>query len=165
MTDSSAVVAAGKVVTLEYTLKDAEGKLLDQSGPGEPLDYLHGAHNIVPGLERKVQSRAVGDELDVVVDPIDGYGERQGEPQPVPRDAFPPDADLEEGTHFVAESEDGQMVPLWVVGVKDDEVIVDPNHPLAGMTLHFHVKVLAIRDATEEEKAHGHVHGPQGHAH
>ena len=166
MTDAKQTVTAGKVISLEYTLRDAEGQIIDESGPGGPLDYLHGADNIVPGLERKVQGSSVGDELSVVVDPADGYGERQGQgPTPVPRDAFPEDAELEAGMHFVAQSDDGTMVPLWVVKVEDDEVFVDPNHPLAGVTLHFQVKVVAIRDATGEEMEHGHAHGAHGHGH
>ena len=159
-------VAAGMVVTLEYVLKNDAGEILDQSEPGHPLDYLHGAENIVPGLERKMTGTTVGQALEVKVAPGDGYGERMGNgPVEVSRSAFPDDAEVEVGDQFVAAAPDGEMTPLWIVEVRDDAVMVDPNHPLAGMTLHFSVKVLAIREATEEEQAHGHPHGPGGHHH
>lgn len=158
-------VATDKVVSLEYTLKDDEGRTLDESGDGAPLDYLHGHGNIVPGLERKVSGSSIGDEIDVVVDPADGYGEREGQPKAVPREAFPEDAELHAGMHFVAQNPDGSMMPLWVIKVEEDKIYVDPNHPLSGVRLHFSVKVVSIRDATPEELEHGHVHGPDDHHH
>lgn len=157
-------VSSGKVVSLRYTLTDTEGTVLDQSGD-EPMDYLHGEGNIVPGLERELEGRAVGDKFRAVVSPEDGYGERDGESQQIPRSAFPDGAELEVGMQVVAETPEGDAFPLWVVGTSATHVELDPNHPLAGETLTFDVEVLGVRQATEEEMEHGHVHGPGGHHH
>jgi FKBP-type peptidyl-prolyl cis-trans isomerase SlyD len=157
-------IAPGKVVTLKYTLTGEDGKILDQSG-AEGIDYLHGAGNVVPGLETQMLGRAVGDKLKAIVAPADGYGERRGTPQKVPRTAFPDDVELEVGMEFMAEDPAGDPMPLWIVGVGKDDVEVDANHPLAGLTLTFDVEVLAIRPATGDEIAHGHPHGPDGHHH
>ncbi len=156
------MIAAGMVVSLQYTLKNDAGDVLDRS-EGGPLLYLHGAENIVPGLERKLTGRKVGDQLDVVVEPADGYGSRDPRGvQDVPRGAFPPDAPLEVGASFVAETPDGHPMQLWVTKLDDEMVRCDANHPLAGERLHFSVEITAVRDATDEEKAHGHPHGPGG---
>ena len=161
----SKAIGEGMVVSIEYTLKDDDGDVIDSS-EGEPLAYLHGAGNIVPGLEKQLAGKAVGDELHAVVAAADGYGERSGpEPQQVPRDQFPKDADLEEGMQIMARGPTGKPFPLWILEVSKDTVTVDHNHPLAGMTLHFDVKVTAIREATSEEREHGHPHGPHGHDH
>jgi FKBP-type peptidyl-prolyl cis-trans isomerase SlyD len=157
-------VAKGKTVTLRYRLTDEDGKLLDDSGD-EGMDYLHGADNIVPGLEKELLGHVVGDKLSVVVSPEDGYGKRVGGPKKLARDAFPDDAELEEGMQFLADGPSGQQFPVWVIGLTDTEVEVDANHPLAGTTLKFDVEILAIRPATSEELAHGHPHGPDGHHH
>ncbi|MBI4957377.1 MAG: peptidylprolyl isomerase [Myxococcales bacterium] len=159
------LIADGKVVSLSYLLKNDAGDVLDRSDD-EPLLYLHGAGNIVPGLERKLGGRKVGDKLEVVVDPADGYGEREpGATHEVPRSAFPEDAPLEAGVSFLIESSDGETVPMWITGVAGDTVTIDGNHPLAGVRLHFAVEVQAVRDATDEEKEHGHPHEPGGHHH
>ncbi len=162
---ASEAIADGTVVTIHYTLRDSDGHVIDSSSDGEPLCYLHGADNIVPGLERELNGRRVGDRIQAVVAPEDGYGTRSGpEPQEVPRSAFPEDADLEEGMQVVANGPDGSF-PLWVVDVDQERVIVDHNHPLAGVTLHFDVEVAGVRAATADEKQHGHPHGPGGHHH
>lgn len=158
-------IADGTVVTIHYTLRDDHGEVLDSSDGGEPLAYLHGADNIVPGLEAELTGCKIGDELQVAVAPEDGYGERTGETDRVPLDAFDADAELEVGDQVYAQDEDGDVMPLWVTEVGDDHVIVSPDHPLAGVTLHFQVKVAAIRAATQEEIDHGHPHGPGGHHH
>jgi FKBP-type peptidyl-prolyl cis-trans isomerase SlyD len=158
------VIAAQKVVSFHYTLHDDKGELLDRSGEGEPMLYLHGESNIVPGLEREMEGKKVGDKFDVGVAAADGYGERQGDALAVPRADFPEEVEIREGAMIVAESEEGQF-PLWIVGIAEDAITVDPNHPLAGVDLHFAVEVAEIRDATEEEIAHGHPHGPGGHHH
>ena len=150
-----------KVVRIDYTLKNAGGEVLDTSEGGEPLSYLHGAHQIVPGLERELAGMQAGDSKDVVVQPDDGYG--QPDPQGifgVPRAAFPADADLKVGDTFMGEDDEGGAVPVRVVELKEDTVVVDANHPLAGETLFFHVDVREVRDATLEELMHGHAHGP-----
>lgn len=160
------VVTDGTVVTMHYTLKNPEGEVLDTSSGRDPLAYVHGANNIVPGLERQLNDKTVGDTIHAVVPPAEGYGERQGPgPQQVSRSAFPADAQLAPGMQVAARNEDGSTVPLWIVGVAEQEVLIDANHPLAGVTLHFDVEITGLRPATEEEKTHGHPHGPGGQEH
>ncbi len=160
------VIADGTVVTIHYTLASPDGDVIDSSDGVEPMDYLHGAENIVPGLEKQLTGKAVGDSIEAVVPPAEGYGDREGpEPQKVPLSEFPDDTELAEGLQIVAQAEDEEPFPLWVAEMGDDFVMLDHNHPLAGVTLHFSVKVEAIRAATEEEVAHGHPHGPGGHHH
>ncbi len=153
----------GTVVSIHYTLRDDDGDVVDSSADAEPLDYLHGAENIVPGLERAMAGKAVGAKFKVTVAPADGYGERGPEPKPVPRSAFPDDMDLELGAQLFVRGPDGEPFPVWIAGIGDDEIMIDQNHPLAGENLHFEVEVIAIRAATPEEIEHGHPHGPDGH--
>jgi FKBP-type peptidyl-prolyl cis-trans isomerase SlyD len=155
----------GKVATFHYTLTNDAGEVLDSSSGRTPLAYLHGAGNIVPGLERELEGKQPGDQFNTRVAPEDGYGVRQGGPQPVDRKAFPPHVKIERGMMFQAQTPDGEIVPLWVERVEDDKVWVDENHPLAGVALNFAVEVVGIRDATESEMEHGHPHGPDGHDH
>ena len=118
----------------------------------------------MPGLERQLAGLEVGAACTLVVPPAEGYGERgEGEAHPIPRSEFPAEMPLEPGVGFAVEGAEGQMMPLWVLRVEGDQVFVDTNHPLAGETLHFEVEVVAIREATEEERTHGHPHGPTGH--
>jgi len=162
------IIADGTVVSLHYTLKDKEGTVIDTSEGRDPMDYLHGAENIVPGLERQLLGKAVGDKLNVVVEPGEGYGERQGPgPQPIPLSAFPAGAEneLEAGMRIAVQGPQGQPMPLWIVEVQEAQVLVDPEHPLAGVQLHFSVEITGLRAASEEEIAHGHPHGPGGHHH
>jgi FKBP-type peptidyl-prolyl cis-trans isomerase SlyD len=155
-------VAARTVVTLDYTLKNKQGEVLDSSDGSEPLSYLHGADQIVPGLERELEGLDVGAEKDVVVQPADGYGEIDQDARfSVPRASFP--SDIVEGDALVGEDDEGNAMPVRVVEIQGDTVLVDANHPLAGEVLHFHVAVREVRVATEEELAHGHPHGPNGH--
>lgn len=159
-------VADKTVVTIHYTLKNSDGDVLDSSVGQDPLSYLHGAGNIVPGLERELTGKNVGDKVAVVVPPAEGYGERQGpEPQKVPLSSFPDDAELEAGMQIVASGPNGEMFPLWVVAVADEHALLDHNHPLADVTLHFDVEITDVRAATDEEVEHGHPHGPGGHHH
>lgn len=156
------VAEAGKVVIIQYTLTNDAGEVLDTSDGGEALPYLHGEGNIVDGLEEALNGKAIGDKLEVSVPPIKGYGERQdGPPQPVPRSAFPEDMDIEPGMQFMVETDEG-VAPVWIDHVAGDEVFLDGNHPLAGTTLHFAVEIVGVRDATDDEKAHGHPHGIDG---
>lgn len=154
------------VVTMHYQLKDAEGQLLDSSEGQDPLVYLHGAQNIIIGLEEQLEGRQQGDELSAVVTPEKGYGMPvEALVQEVPKAAFGEDIDkVEVGMRFQAETEQGP-VPVVVTAIENDLVTVDGNHPLAGKELHFHVSITDIRDATAEEIEHGHVHGPGGHQH
>ena len=127
------------------------------------MDYLHGAENIVPGLEKQLEGRVVGDKLRAVVPPLEGYGERKGGSQKVSRSSFPDDVEIEVGMEFMAEGPEGAPMPVWIVGVTPSQIEIDFNHPQAGATLIFDVEVLAIRSATKDEIAHGHPHGPDGH--
>jgi FKBP-type peptidyl-prolyl cis-trans isomerase SlyD len=159
------VVAKDKVVSIDYTLKDNDGQVLDQSDDGQPLSYLHGAGMIIEGLESALEGKVTGDALEVIVGPNEGYGELdEGLRKQVPRSEFADIEDLAVGMQFRVNADD-DFVVVTVVDVNDDEVTVDGNHQLAGVTLHFDVKVREIRDATEEEIEHGHPHGPGGHEH
>ncbi len=148
-------VEKNKVVSIEYTLKDADGEILDSSEDTGALDYIHGCGNLIPGLERALEGKTAGDKLSVVVEPEDAYGEYNKELViEVPRSQFDESVEIEEGMQFEAESEDGSHL-VTVVEVKDDIVVVDANHPLAGEKLFFDVEIKDIRDATEDELAHG----------
>jgi len=158
-------ITANKVVTLAYNLRGDDGEIIDQSSEGSPLLYLHGAMNSVPGLEEKLEGVSAGETIQAVIPPEKGYGPRIGESQEVPRRLFPADAQLFAGMQVLAHDDQGREIPFFVTGIGEDTVTVDPNHPLAGETLHFEVKVEALRDATDEEIEHGHPHGPGGHPH
>jgi FKBP-type peptidyl-prolyl cis-trans isomerase SlyD len=158
-------VEDNKVVTIDYTLKDDAGNVLDTSSEGK-FAYLHGAHNIIPGLEKALAGKTSGDEVSVKVSPEEGYGERSDSmTQVVPREMFEAEQAIEVGMQFHAQSPEGEMIVVTVTEVADDEITVDGNHPLAGQNLNFDVKIVDVRDASEEEKAHGHVHGEGGHQH
>ena len=154
-----------KVATLHYILKDNEGNILDQSDDGSFV-YLHGALNIIPGLENALTGKAAGEELNVKVSPEDAYGVRTEEHiQEVPKEMFEEGADIQVGMQFHAQGPNGEMLVVTVSDVKDDTIIVDGNHPLAGMELNFDVKIVEVRDATDEEMEHGHVHSAEGCGH
>lgn len=155
----------GKVASFHYTLKNDAGEVLDSSRGRDPLPYLHGAGNIVPGLERELEGKGVGHTFDVRVEPEDGYGVRRGEAQAVERTAFPPNVQLEMGMPLQAQTESGEVIPLWVSKIEDETVWVDQNHPLAGVALNFAIEIVSVREATDEEIDHGHPHGPDGHHH
>ncbi|RLA01984.1 MAG: peptidylprolyl isomerase [Gammaproteobacteria bacterium] len=158
-------IAEKHVVTLNYTLKDNDDNIIDQSEDGS-FCYLHGASNIIPGLENALAGKSSGDELSVSVAPEEGYGPRDdARIQEVPRDAFPPEPTIEAGMQFNAEGPDGQAVMVTIAKVEGDTVTVDGNHPLAGITLNFAVSIADVREASAEELEHGHVHGPDGHQH
>jgi FKBP-type peptidyl-prolyl cis-trans isomerase SlyD len=158
-------IAKHKVVTLDYTLTDNDGNVLDQSQGGE-FTYLHGAKNIIPGLENALDGKQSGDEVKVSVAPDDGYGHRNDSlTQVVPKEAFEATDDIQVGQQFHAQTPEGQYVMITVKNVEGDQITIDGNHPLAGMDLNFDVKVVDVRDATDEEVSHGHVHGPEGHQH
>lgn len=158
-------IAERCVATFHYTLTDDSGAVIDSSDGREPLAYLHGAGNIVPGLERALSGRKVGDSFTVDVVPEEGYGVRhESLIQVVPRSVFQGIDTLEVGMQFQASSNQGPMSVI-ISGIAGDEVTVDGNHPLAGQTLHFAVDVTEVRAATDEEAEHGHVHGAHGHEH
>ncbi|MBU2875099.1 FKBP-type peptidyl-prolyl cis-trans isomerase [Marinobacter salexigens] len=153
-------MAQPRVVTIHYTLTNNQGEELDSSrGEGrEPLAYLEGAQNIIGGLESALTEKNPGDQVKVSVDPAEGYGEINEElVQPVPRTAFEGVDTIEPGMQFQAQTPGGPQV-VRVVEVSEETVTIDANHPLAGETLHFDVEVIEARDATDEEKEHGHAH-------
>ncbi len=151
------------VVTFNYTLKDDEGAVIDSSAPGEPLAYLHGHGNIVPGLERELEGRAAHDKLSVKVAPADAYGEYNRElVQKVPRRNLKGIAKVTVGMRLHVQTAQGPRAAT-VTAITGDLVTIDANHPLAGENLNFDIDIVEVREATQEELAHGHVHGPGGH--
>lgn len=159
------VIERDKVVYLDYILRDKAGTIIEQTEEGESFAYIHGAGQFIPGLERQLEGLNVGDRREIVVPPDEAYGHHDPEGVfSVPRDAFPKDRPLEVGEILMGEGEDGEMVPVRIIDVGLMEVRVDANHPLAGETLHFDVTIKNVRDATEEELAHGHLHD-EGHDH
>lgn len=158
-------VTKDKVISIEYTLTDAQGTELDSSKGRGPFAYIHGTGNIIPGLESALEGKSVGDQVSAVIPPEKGYGERnEGLVQDLSRSQFDIEDEIKVGMQFHAMSEAGPRV-VTVVSVNDDNVTIDGNHPLAGVTLHFDVTVKDVRDATHDELSHGHVHGPDDHHH
>jgi FKBP-type peptidyl-prolyl cis-trans isomerase SlyD len=149
------------VVTIDYTLTDEDGEEIDTSRGGDPLTYLHGAGNIIPGLERALAGHSSGDELSVTIPPEDAYGLADEDlVQQLPRGNFPP-GDITVGSQFRADGPGGPQV-VTVVAIDDATVTIDANHPLAGMALTFAVTIRDVRASTPEERTHGHVHGRGG---
>ena len=160
------MIKNGKVVSLAYVLKDTAGQVLDQATAADPFLYIAGVGQIVPGLEGALMDLKVGDKKNVEVSPEDGYGEKNpGLELSVARTQFPADQKLEAGMQFQAQSPEGHGMVFTIIGIEGDQVKIDGNHPMAGQKLFFAVEVLDIRDATADEMAHGHAHGPDGHHH
>lgn len=166
MKQENLVVADDLVVSLDYTLTLSDGEIYDSSSETGPLEFLQGQGQIIPGLEEALYGMAVGDEKDVVVTPDYAYGEYDPEAiQTLPREIFPPEMEIEPGMAIDLYDEDAdEEIEAYVAEVQRDAVVVDFNHPLAGETLSFHVKVVDLRPATPDELDHGHVHG-NGHVH
>ena len=157
-------ISTNSVVAFHYTVRDEDGVQLDSSSGKDPLTYLHGANNIIPGLEQALEGKAVGDSLQVTIPPEQAYGEHHdGLVEAVPKTSFG-DAQLEVGMRFEAQTDQGP-ISVVVTNIEGDSVTVDGNHPLAGKSLSFDVTVEDVRDATDEEKEHGHAHGAGGHQH
>lgn len=158
-------VAKDLVVSLAYQVRTEDGVLVDESPVSAPLDYLHGHGSLISGLETALEGHEVGDKFDVAVGANDAYGQYdENLVQRVPKDVFMGVDELQVGMRFLAETDQGP-VPVEITAVEDDHVVVDGNHMLAGQNLKFNVEVVAIREATEEELAHGHVHGAHDHHH
>jgi len=154
-------ITKDKVAQIHYTLKDAEGNLIDSSAGNEPLTYLHGSGNLIAGMEEGLEGKAKGDKFVLKISPEKGYGVRDAALiQKVPRSSFG-NQKIEKGMQF--QTNHGQVVTVTETGL--ESITVDGNHPLAGKELHFDVEVMGIRNATQEEISHGHVHGPDGHHH
>ncbi len=159
-------IADKTVVLFDYTLTDSAGNTLDSSAGRGPLAYLHGARNIVPGLEAEMTGKKAGDAFKVTIPAATAYGDRDEQMvQPVSRQAFPTGVEIQVGQQFQARGQDGVARVVTVVAVDSEKVTVDANHPLAGKELTFDVKITEVRPATDEELQHGHVHGPGGHHH
>jgi FKBP-type peptidyl-prolyl cis-trans isomerase SlyD len=157
-------VQDGVVVSMEYTLR-VDGEVIDSSEGQEPLQFLTGYGNIIPGLEREMMGMKVGESKDVVVLPAEGYGEYDDEAfMDVPRNEFPKDMAVEDGLELTVRDDQGHSRYARVDGVENDTVRLNFNHPLAGDELHFNVKVVNLREPTDEELEHGHVHDA-GHHH
>ena len=159
-------IADKTVVAMDYRLTIDDGIIVDASEKGQPLVYLHGAGNIIPGLERELEGLEPGDKKTVVVAPADGYGERDpSKVHTVRKNQFPEGTTFDLGDHVQAKGTDGQTLPARVVGINPAKVTLDFNHELAGQELTFDVVIDSVREATAEELQHGHVHGPGGHHH
>jgi FKBP-type peptidyl-prolyl cis-trans isomerase SlyD len=158
-------IAADAVVLIHYTLKDDAGKVLDSSGKGEPLAYIQGHGNLVPGLEKALEGKKDGDSVAVTLSPNEGYGIRnEALVQRVPKRSLQGSGEIRKGMQFRAQTEEGLRV-FTVTAIVGDMVALDGNHPLADQTLHFDVNIVSVREATAEELEHGHVHGAGGHHH
>ena len=158
-------IAKHKVVSIDYTLTDDSNKIIDTSNGSEPLTYIHGTGNLIPGLEKALAGKSAGDAFEVTIPPEEGYGVHdESLLEVLPRSKFTAEQEVQVGMQFYAEG-GSEMQVITVVGVDGDRVTIDGNHPLAGRTLGFAIKVVEVRDASPEEVIHGHVHGPNGHDH
>ena len=155
-------IKENNVVEIDYTLKNDNGDIIDSSDGVGSLSFIMGKKNIIPGLEAEIAKKVVGDSFHVTVLPKDAYGERnESMVQSVPRAQFGDDADkIQLGSQFQVQDQSGQPLLVQVVDLKDDEIVLDANHPMAGETLHFEVKILSTRDATSKELEKGYF-GPQ----
>jgi FKBP-type peptidyl-prolyl cis-trans isomerase SlyD len=159
-------IANDRAVLIHYTVSTSSGEVVDSSQGEEPLAYIQGQGDIVPGLEQALLGKSAGDRVQVTVVPTMAYGEwDEDKLQTVPRSAFEDETEIQPGMRFQAQDEDGDEVIVTVKNVTADEVTIDANHPLAGQTLSFDVQVVSVRDCTAEELEHGHIHGPDGHHH
>ncbi len=164
--DNNQVVAENVVVSLDYILTLDNDEVVDQSEKDAPLVYLHGYKNIVPGLESELTGMSIGDKKQVTVTPELGYGDRDPESlAEYPRDTFPDTLALEVGEPIaMRDSESGESYQAYITEIRPETIMLDFNHPLAGETLHFKVKIAGLREPTSEELSHGHVH-QAGHDH
>lgn len=154
-------ITKNKVAGIHYTLRDNDGNVIDTSDGREPLFYLHGAGNLIIGMEEGLEGKQAGDKFELKISPDKGYGEKDPSmTQKVPRTAFG-DQEVKKGMRFTTDR--GGVVTVTDVAL--DGVTVDANHPLAGVELNFAVEVMEVRNASAEEIQHGHVHGPGGHHH
>lgn len=153
------------IASIDYTLTDDAGQQLDTSQGAEPLAYLHGHQQIIPGLEAALEGKQTGDHFRADIAPADAYGvHEEAMVQQVPLSMFPKGQAIMVGQEFRSQAGEHSH-RVRVVAMDEKEVTVDGNHPLAGKTLHFDITVRDVRPATQEELAHGHAHGPGGHAH
>lgn len=157
------IIENDKVASIDYTLTNDTGETLDSSIGREPLTYLQGHQNIIPGLEKALEGKSAGDKLKVTVPPEEAYGTNNPAlVQVVSKDVFQGVDNIEVGMSFQAQGDGGPII-VTVTKIEGDQITIDGNHPLSDMTLTFDVEIKDVRDATEEEIAHGHIHGPEGH--
>ncbi len=155
-------IEKNKVVMINFTLKNDDGQVIDSSDKGGPLAYLHGLGQLIPGLEKELEGKKQGDKINVKILPELAYGKRSDQMiQRVSKNDLPSEEEIVVGAQFQADTPSGPIV-VTAIEVTDTEVVLDGNHPLADMTLHFDVEVVEVRDPTESELDHGHVHGPGG---
>ena len=148
-----------KVVSIDYTLKDDDGNVLDSSKESEPLSFIYGNGSIIPGLEKALDGKSTGEEISVTVEPEEGYGEYdESLIIQVTKDKFQDPDNVQEGMQVQAQSQDGHVQILTVKSVEGEQVTLDANHPLAGQRLSFDVAVSDVREPSQEELDHGHVH-------
>lgn len=158
-------VEKNKVVSMHYTLKSAQGDVIDSSIGSQPLVYIQGIGNIIPGLEKQLEGKSAGEKVLAIVLPEDAYGVVRNELiQVVPKSGFEGDDELTEGIQVEVETGKGRMIAR-VTKIDGNDVTLDMNHPLAGETLYFDVEITHVRAASADELDHGHVHGPGGHHH
>ena len=159
------MIGKHSVVSIHYTLKGDDGEVMDSSEGGEPLAYLHGANNLIPGLEDELQGKTAGSKFQTTLEPKDAYGDVNDDfVQTISKQMFQGAEEVQPGMTFIAQGEGGQQRQVRVVEVDGDDVTIDANHPMAGKTLHFDVEVVEVREATPQEVEHGHVHSG-GHDH
>ena len=162
---STDTVESGQVVTVSFSLFDEAGEKLHETTADDPLVYLHGSGNILPGIEEGLAGRRISERFELVLPPEKAFGVSDpGKVQHVARDAFPSEGEVTVGMQFGADDQDGSVVPVWITDVEGDQVTINGNHPYSDLTLRCEGEVLAIREATAEETDHGHVHG-EGHVH
>jgi FKBP-type peptidyl-prolyl cis-trans isomerase SlyD len=159
-------VKSNQVVSINFTVKDVEGNVLDSTGGDQPFLFLSGHSQILPKLEENIDQMLIGSKKEVTLSPDEAYGDYDDKAvQVVQRSEFPENTKLEEGMDFMAQTPEGNKIPFVIKDIKGDEVTIDFNHPLAGQTLKFEVELLDKREATQEELSHGHAHGGDGHHH
>ncbi len=153
-------IAKNKVATITYTLTDDAGAIIDKASEQDPFSFIQGVGNIIRGLENALEGKAAGDSLNVTIAPQDAYGEYDDTlTQVLSEEMFEGVDEVKPGMQFHAQTNQGMSV-VTVTQVSEGNVTIDANHPLAGVTLNFDVSVLEVRDASEDELEHGHVHGP-----
>lgn len=155
-----------KVITINFTLKDENGNVLDSTNNDKPFTFISGQNQIIPKLENAINQMVIGSKKNIKLEAEDAYGKyKEDAIQKIDRKEFPQDTEIEVGMRYFANSPDGKQVSFTINDINENDVTVDFNHPLAGKDLEFDIEFLDKRDATPEELSHGHVHGPNGHAH
>jgi FKBP-type peptidyl-prolyl cis-trans isomerase SlyD len=159
-------IGANKVVTVNYKLSDDKGNMIQTTKENEPFVYLSGNKQILPKLEEAIDGMIIGGKKNIELNSSEAYGDYDEKAiQQVKKNAFPEGANLEPGMEYMAQSPEGKPVPFVIKEVKEEDVTIDFNHPLAGVNLNFDVELVDVRDATEEEMQHGHAHSAGGHQH